>query len=462
MWMQAVLEHAGFTQIGVRMLDRAIELGEPGRENAITLNVPKTNPILLQISRGEQALTCVQWQPGQTQVVPVGPGPITIQTLVGDAYRLRTINNAIPIAYRASETGINYAYGLWRDDLYDVCIICATFEEAQAFLDVLKTHGALPKEEFSQQLQRDFFSATIQNNVGEPLTIFITWAPEMGGQDIGTELGRILNAFSIRFVAMTGICAGNKRYVKLGDLVVVDSTYLHDSGSYVSTPDGNSKHLFNTGTIQASPIILHAVRGFEGWKDEGLQFAKPASKRQQRDWLLSTLLEKKTIYNINLTELDTYAPQWRAIVQELKQGQKPFLDEKLQVNEEMVMDLLYGPEEFPYHDPLAPRCYIGSMASGNSVRKDNPFPSISQPVNKVLALDMECWAFYNTLKESNVHALFVKGVCDYGDGNKDDSYHQYAATLSAIYMHSFIKKFVTQERIPLISRAIRQTLLEMT
>jgi nucleoside phosphorylase len=40
----------------------------------------------------------------------------------------------------------------------------------------------------------------------------------------------------------------------------------------------------------------------------------------------------------------------------------------------------------------------------------------------------------------------VKGVSDYADSDKDDTYHQYAASVSAAYMLSFLKEYVTRER----------------
>ncbi|HEY4387378.1 MAG TPA: toll/interleukin-1 receptor domain-containing protein, partial [Ktedonobacteraceae bacterium] len=248
-----------------------------------------------------------------------------------------------------------------------------------------------------------------------------------------------------------GICAGNKARVTLGDLIVAESTYLHDSGSYVFTADGGSEHQHNTRTIQVSTDILHFAQGFDDWRQEPfLQLARPRSKHQQKDWLLTTLLAKQTIPEIGEAILDKQAPRWRTLIRELQQGETPFLSSDLQlINVQKVKMLSYGLEVFPYHDPLTPTCHIGSMASGNSVRKDNPFPDISQPVSKVLGLDMECWAFYHTLQERhNIRSLFVKGVCDYADGEKDDSYHKYAATLSATYMYAFIKKFVTEERMP--------------
>jgi hypothetical protein len=42
----------------------------------------------------------------------------------------------------------------------------------------------------------------------------------------------------------------------------------------------------------------------------------------------------------------------------------------------------------------------------------------------------------------------VKGVCDYADADKDDTYHRYAAEVSAMYMLCFIREYVTSARIP--------------
>jgi hypothetical protein len=45
-------------------------------------------------------------------------------------------------------------------------------------------------------------------------------------------------------------------------------------------------------------------------------------------------------------------------------------------------------------------------------------------------------------------ALVVKGVSDYGDAEKDDSYRRYASEASAIYIFRFIMKYVTQQLMP--------------
>ena len=74
------------------------------------------------------------------------------------------------------------------------------------------------------------------------------------------------------------------------------------------------------------------------------------------------------------------------------------------------------------------------------------------PVRNALAIDVEGATFYRTVAEfPGVRSLLVKGVSDYADAEKDDSYHKYAAMVSATYVLGFIKEYVTLERMPRIS-----------
>jgi hypothetical protein len=83
------------------------------------------------------------------------------------------------------------------------------------------------------------------------------------------------------------------------------------------------------------------------------------------------------------------------------------------------------------------------MASGSAVRKDDPFEEIKRPVRSTYAIDMEGAAFYRTAADfKDVRALLVKGVADYADKNKDDSYHMYAAKASAAYIVSVIEEYI--------------------
>jgi nucleoside phosphorylase/tetratricopeptide (TPR) repeat protein len=106
------------------------------------------------------------------------------------------------------------------------------------------------------------------------------------------------------------------------------------------------------------------------------------------------------------------------------------------------------------HPPSAPEqreiaCYLKAMASGSAVRADNPFEEVQVPVRGTVAIDMEGAAFGLVMSRYPlVRWLLIKGVCDYADQDKDDVYHEYAARASALYALSFIRAYVTHERLP--------------
>lgn len=112
----------------------------------------------------------------------------------------------------------------------------------------------------------------------------------------------------------------------------------------------------------------------------------------------------------------------------------------------LVADLEY-PELLKKHKVV---CHIKSMASGSAVRADNPFEDVRAPVRGTVAIDMEGAAFGLVMSyQTQLPWLVVKGVCDYADGEKNDTYHDYAARASALYALSFVQKYVISERLPL-------------
>src|SRR6266516_2021939 len=104
----------------------------------------------------------------------------------------------------------------------------------------------------------------------------------------------------------------------------------------------------------------------------------------------------------------------------------------------------YPPEQRKRHKIA---CHIKAMASGSAVRADHPFEEVRAPVRGTVAIDMEGAAFGLVMSR---HPLMpwpvVKGVSDYADRAKNDAYHAYAASASALYVLSFIRAYVTEQR----------------
>src|SRR5436305_6286066 len=89
------------------------------------------------------------------------------------------------------------------------------------------------------------------------------------------------------------------------------------------------------------------------------------------------------------------------------------------------------------------------MASGSAVRAEHPFEEVRAPVRGTVAIDMEGAAFGLVMsRHPLIRWLVVKGVCDYADQNKNDVYHGYAARAAALYVLSFIRAYVINERLP--------------
>jgi nucleoside phosphorylase len=335
----------------------------------------------------------------------------------------------------------------------DVCVVCALAEEAKALLDVVsqQCHTAFVSRT-SPRYGYDFETTTIQNNKGEPLALHVSWLPRVGPQETILHLSRVLEEYHPRFVAMTGICAGDRLRVSLGDLVVADRLYTYDSGKFVTDEQGRTMHEHDVMTYQLDDNILRFVSLFDQWKPLVKQLSRPLSKRQQREWLLDQLLDEQTpsVQQIPQQQLQQHAPDWRRVIHDLQQGPDPLLAPSLALREKSrIEQLRYALHPFPYIDPQEARCHIKPMASGSAVRGDNPFKDIQVPVRGTVAVEMEGAAFGRVMASvPGLRWLVVKGVSDYADSDKDDSYHQYAATASALYLLCFLKEYVTDGRIP--------------
>jgi tetratricopeptide (TPR) repeat protein/nucleoside phosphorylase len=115
----------------------------------------------------------------------------------------------------------------------------------------------------------------------------------------------------------------------------------------------------------------------------------------------------------------------------------------------LVARLQRPPSPSEQHKKRKIACHIKAMASGSAVRADNPFEDVRAPVRGTVAIDMEGAAFGLVMsRHPLIPWLVIKGVCDYADRGKNDSVHDYAARASALYALSFIRAYVTHERLP--------------
>lgn len=344
-----------------------------------------------------------------------------------------------------------------------VCIVCALEKEAQAFLHMAEEHYHLAWiSQISNHYKYSYRLSTLANEDEEPVAIHLSWLPRYGPNEMLLHLSHVIEENQPCFTIMTGICAGDRQHVRLGDLIVAERVFSYDTGKMVKGEQEQTVHRHDTLTYQLHENTLQFLHSFRHWEQLAATFSRPASKRQQRDWLLERLLREQTasIKAIPRAELEEYVPAWRELVQELQQGAQPFLSPApalALLDKAMVEALDYGLEPFPFRDPPAPRCHIRPLASGRAVRSDNPFKDIQIPVRGAVAIDMEGDGFARVMETERflgIEWLIVKGVSDYADQDKDDSYHIYASNAAAVYALCFIKAYVTQERFPLANEGL--------
>ena len=262
----------------------------------------------------------------------------------------------------------------------------------------------------------------------------------------------MLEELKPRFAAMVGICAGNREKTSLGDIIVAEKAFRSDTGKIISGKRGRKEQQYDATTYEPDPNILQFVQMFDAWKPVVVDLVRPISRRQQRDWLLETLLQDTTtsVDDIPLKDLKQNAPDWKTIVQDLQRGPDQYLTDEGRLYDRGKVQKLYRTTDFPFKDLASPRRHIVPMASGSAVRSDNPFEDIRIPVRDTIAVDMEGATFYRTTMEfPGIRSLLVKGVSDYADPEKDNYYHAYAAAVSSTYVLSFIKEYVSWKRFPM-------------
>src|SRR5947209_6124486 len=134
--------------------------------------------------------------------------------------------------------------------VFDICIVCAMYEEAEAVLHEFSSRCSVSFESaFSQMSRYAYRYATIRNTRNEPLSVLVTWPADRGPVQTGLDLSLILQEFRPRFAAMTGICAGDRKKVKLGDLIVAECAYLYEEGKIIAGPDGQATHLIEAASL---------------------------------------------------------------------------------------------------------------------------------------------------------------------------------------------------------------------
>jgi nucleoside phosphorylase len=289
----------------------------------------------------------------------------------------------------------------YRENSYfDVCIVCATHQEAETTMSIISLYSKALFIRMLNHWENEYFYTNILNNNGKKLSIHVSCLSKYGPATVGPHLQAIISMFKPHFVTLVGVCAGDKKKTKLGDLVIARSSFFYENTKFTMDTKENRPQI----DLHSTDLDIHCLLSIIDTWTKNL-----ANLRG----ILPKILFKLMISNYTLHQ--------------------PLIDKVI----------IQGIYIFPPDTHFFPGFHISPMASTSTVRRDDPFDRVQTLVPETVAIDMEGAAFYrSTMEFPGISSLVVKGICDYADNDKDDTYRFYASANSAIYILSFIKEYI--------------------
>jgi nucleoside phosphorylase len=328
-----------------------------------------------------------------------------------------------------------------------VLVITALQEELDAVLRLKENRN----EDWVQRKTPQgyiYYEAIFQDEKSSAFQLIASSQPKMGKVACASHTTRMLQVSSPDFAFMTGICAGRRnKGVELGDIIVGVNAFDVEVGKKV----GDDFHPEISGGF-TNQTIVSWLNDFDSKKIELrklINIPRPVSLRFQKEWILLQLSEKAgwPSNENHRSEIKLFCPNWIQAIDSLfcdsLVNKSPSLN-LTDLGESKASQLkLENLSSNPAPDRETPRVRIGSFATGSSVIEiNNYFEELTKKRDrKILAVDMEASAFHETVKShlENLPCVIIKGVCDFADETKDDSFHEYAAHASAVWMLEFSK-----------------------
>ncbi|MES2264293.1 MAG: hypothetical protein V4724_37775 [Pseudomonadota bacterium] len=207
------------------------------------------------------------------------------------------------------------------------------------------------------------------------ISVVAVAAPKMGLPAAAVIASKLIAAYRPRYIAITGICAGVRDKVAIGDILVAEPCFDWGSGKWVRDKDGDLKF-------------------------------RPAPYPWRLDEKVRSAIKK---LGENLTFLSSAHAAYYAS----------------------------KPSKFP-------DLFVDAMASGGSVLQvAKLMDDVREQHKNLVGIDMESYAVFTAAEyasEPRPTCFSIKSVCDFGDEDKSDAAHEYAAYMSAQFLFELITK----------------------
>lgn len=283
-----------------------------------------------------------------------------------------------------------------REYTFNLAIICALDKEFEKVKELVDEKDWIRVREDNKTYYTTFFKNNINGKILK--VVGKSMHDDAGKTNAVIESQSLIRIFQPNYIAMTGIAGGFKENgICLGDVVIVRHTWDWEEGKY------------KEGSVFAqrpNPFVVD---------------------KRIKNIIMEEFLEgdagKKVLHEI----IDKYDKK----------------EEILELIEnEMEADLQAGVKN-PHRGKMA--YTFGPVATGSAVVADGLVTQgIKNQNDRVGGLDMEIYGIYKSAYESTIgtKAIAVKGIVDYGNGGKGDSFHDFASYASARTLYKLFMEYI--------------------
>ncbi|WP_434998507.1 hypothetical protein ACRQTN_07240 [Pectobacterium brasiliense] len=320
----------------------------------------------------------------------------------------------------------------------DVLLVCALkdeFEQIICINDNISSAGWQKKTLSDGRLVAD---AVFVGKDKPSFTIRTTWCSYMGREEASALVQKLFIDTNFNCIAMTGICAGRRGKVELGDVIFADRLWSYDAGKLISDEKGS---VFQEDILQyrQSDVIIQRMHNISvdisAWPIPRPQF----TLENQEDWVIQCI--GSGIIPHKQDDFQYKCPDWEKVLERL-------LNKNL-VTEELILTNdgrnyfrkleIFNPDRHYKSKPF--NLHIAPLATGAAVVEDETiFSKLSKSMRKVLGIDMEASALGAIGSINNIPVIVAKAVSDFGDLYKDDRYRHFASQASARVMVQFLQE----------------------
>lgn len=317
-------------------------------------------------------------------------------------------------------------------DAYTIGWVCALPKEqtaARAMLD--EEHEPLLKP-------RNDYNAYILGSICGH-NVVIACLPTIGTNPAATVATSMINTFqSIRFGLMVGIGGGIPSKVNLGDVVVSqpvadfhgvvqwDMGKLERGGQFVHTGSLNRppNALLNASNLLKSNHEMYGSKINEYLDDVERKLPLLAPKYTRRECLEDQLLVSERMRRTP-REVHFLSMLWQAIIITVVYLLGSWAIGSVYEENGQLSEKAEGKRA-----RREVRVHHGLIASGNKVVKDAQYrDSLDKAFGGyLLCVEMEAAGLMNDFP-----CIVIRGICDYADSGKENTWQEYAATVAAAY-----------------------------